>query len=184
MHDRPRALAERSLIDVGLVLLFLVLPHSLSGDAYVRFQALSELIEQFEREIGRKTIGNKPASGTEIIKELGEEHMRTEFPIVYTSGDSVFQIAMHEAVIPIARQYEICETARKILVGEHEVGRVICRPFEGVASSGLHALLGNPDAVPIDHLPALPAGEKQNHDHEKREDQPRRDDGLLAVLIA
>ena len=61
-----------------------------------------ELIEQFERAIGRKTIGNKPASGTEIIKELGEEHVRTGFPIVYTSGDSVFQIAAHEDVIPIA----------------------------------------------------------------------------------
>jgi len=81
--------------------------------------------------IGRKTIGNKPASGTEIIKELGEEHVRTGFPIVYTSGDSVFQIAAHEDVIPIAELYRICEIARKILDGPHKVGRVIARPFTG-----------------------------------------------------
>ena len=90
-----------------------------------------ELIEQFECAIGRKTIGNKPASGTEIIKELGEEHMRTGFPIVYTSGDSVFQIAAHEDVIPIAEFYRMCEIARKMLDGPHKVGRVIARPFTG-----------------------------------------------------
>jgi phosphopentomutase len=90
-----------------------------------------ELIEQFERAIGRKTIGNKPASGTEIIKELGEEHLRTGFPIVYTSGDSVFQIAAHEEVIPIAELYRMCEIARKLLDGPHKVGRVIARPFTG-----------------------------------------------------
>src|SRR6202162_4459849 len=90
-----------------------------------------ELIEQFERAIGRKTIGNKPASGTEIIKELGEEHVRTGFPIVYTSGDSVFQIAAHEDVIPIAELYRISDIARKMLVGPNEVGRVIARPFTG-----------------------------------------------------
>jgi phosphopentomutase len=90
-----------------------------------------ELIEQFERAIGRKTIGNKPASGTEIIKELGEEHVRTGFPIVYTSGDSVFQIAAHEDVIPIAELYRMCEIARKMLDGPHKVGRVIARPFTG-----------------------------------------------------
>jgi phosphopentomutase len=90
-----------------------------------------ELIEQFERAIGRKTIGNKPASGTEIIKELGEEHVRTGFPIVYTSGDSVFQIAAHEDMIPIADLYRMCEIARKILDGPHKVGRVIARPFTG-----------------------------------------------------
>jgi phosphopentomutase len=94
-----------------------------------------ELIEQFERAIGRKTIGNKPASGTEIIKELGEEHVRTGFPIVYTSGDSVFQIAAHEDVIPIAELYRICEIARKILDGPHKVGRVIARPFTGTAGN-------------------------------------------------
>jgi phosphopentomutase len=90
-----------------------------------------DLIEQFERAIGRKTIGNKPASGTEIIKELGEEHVRTGFPIVYTSGDSVFQIAAHEDVIPIAELYRMCEIARKMLDGPHKVGRVIARPFIG-----------------------------------------------------
>ncbi len=76
-------------------------------------------------------LGNVPASGTEIIKELGEEHVRTGKPIVYTSADSVFQIAAHEAVIPLPRLYEICETARSLLRGEDEVGRVIARPFEG-----------------------------------------------------
>ena len=90
-----------------------------------------ELIEQFERAIGRKTIGNKHASGTEIIKELGEEHVRTGFPIVYTSGDSVFQIAAHEEVIPIAELYRMCEIARKMLDGPNQVGRVIARPFTG-----------------------------------------------------
>jgi len=94
-----------------------------------------ELIEQFEKAIGRKTLGNKPASGTEIIKELGEEHMRTGFPIVYTSGDSVFQIAAHEEVIPIAELYRMCEIARKMLDGPHRVGRVIARPFTGTPGS-------------------------------------------------
>jgi len=90
-----------------------------------------EVIEEFERQIGRATIGNKPASGTEIIKELGEEHVRTGKPIVYTSGDSVFQIATHEDVIPIAELYRMCEIARKLLDGPHRVGRVIARPFAG-----------------------------------------------------
>ena len=94
-----------------------------------------ELIEQFERAIGRKTLGNKPASGTEILKELGEEHLRTGYPIVYTSGDSVFQIAAHEEVIPIAELYRICEIARKLLDGQHRVGRVIARPFLGTAGN-------------------------------------------------
>jgi phosphopentomutase len=80
-------------------------------------------------------LGNVPASGTEIIKELGEEHVRTGKPIVYTSADSVFQIAAHEAVIPVERLYEICEAARRILKGEDEVGRVIARPFEGEAGA-------------------------------------------------
>jgi phosphopentomutase len=76
-------------------------------------------------------LGNIPASGTEIIKDLGAEHVRTGKPIVYTSGDSVFQIAAHEEVIPLSRLYEICEIARDLLRGEHEVGRVIARPFLG-----------------------------------------------------
>jgi phosphopentomutase len=90
-----------------------------------------ELIAEFEKLIGKKTIGNKPASGTEIIKELGEEHVRTGRPIVYTSGDSVFQIAAHEDVIPIPELYRMCEIARKLLDGPHRVGRVIARPFTG-----------------------------------------------------
>jgi phosphopentomutase len=89
------------------------------------------VMDEFERRTGRKAIGNKAASGTEIIKELGEEHMRTGSPIVYTSADSVFQIAAHEGVIPLAELYRMCETARSILRGPYEVGRVIARPFEG-----------------------------------------------------
>ena len=94
-----------------------------------------ELIEEFEKQIGRKTIGNKPASDTEIIKELGEEHVRTGKPIVYTSGDSVFQIATHEEVVPIAALYRMCEIARKLLDGPHRVGRVIARPFTGTSGN-------------------------------------------------
>jgi phosphopentomutase len=90
-----------------------------------------EIIGEFERRIGRRTLGNKPASGTEIIKELGEEHMRTGSPIVYTSADSVFQVAAHQEIIPLPELYRICETARAILSGPHEVGRVIARPFIG-----------------------------------------------------
>ena len=90
-----------------------------------------ELIAEFEKQIGRGTLGNKPASGTEIIKELGDEHVRTGKPIVYTSGDSVFQIAAHEDVISIAELYRICEIARKLLDGPNRVGRVIARPFAG-----------------------------------------------------
>jgi phosphopentomutase len=90
-----------------------------------------ELIAEFEKQIGRGTLGNKPASGTEIIKDLGEEHVRSGKPIVYTSGDSVFQIATHEDVIPITELYRICEIARKLLDGPNRVGRVIARPFAG-----------------------------------------------------
>ena len=90
-----------------------------------------EIIDKFEAAIGRGTLGNKPASGTEILKELGAEHVRTGRPIVYTSGDSVFQIAAHEAVIPVPELYRICEIARKMLDGPHRVGRVIARPFAG-----------------------------------------------------
>jgi phosphopentomutase len=94
------------------------------------------IIDRFVREARVPGIlGNVPASGTEIIKELGEEHVRTGKPIVYTSADSVFQIAAHEEVIPVERLYEICETARNILRGEDEVGRVIARPFSGVAGA-------------------------------------------------
>jgi len=90
-----------------------------------------EFIGRFEQAIGTKTLGNISASGTAIIDDLGDEHVKTGFPIVYTSADSVFQIAIHEKVIPIEKQYEICKVAREMLVGEYEVGRVIARPFEG-----------------------------------------------------
>ena len=90
-----------------------------------------EVLVPFEQAIGRKCLGNKAASGTEIIQELGAEHVRTGFPIVYTSADSVFQIAAHESVIPLPELYAMCEKAREILRGPHEVGRVIARPFTG-----------------------------------------------------
>jgi phosphopentomutase len=90
-----------------------------------------EVMTEFESRIRRGALGNKAASGTEILKELGAEHMRTGFPIVYTSADSVFQIAAHEHVIPLDELYSICHTARAILTGPHEVGRVIARPFIG-----------------------------------------------------
>jgi len=91
----------------------------------------ADFIQAFEQAIGRKTIGNIPASGTAILDELGEEHMRTGAVIVYTSADSVFQIAAHEAVVPLEELYSICETARAMLVNELACGRVIARPFEG-----------------------------------------------------
>ncbi|ASS75035.1 phosphopentomutase [Tumebacillus algifaecis] len=90
-----------------------------------------DLMEKFEERIGRKTIGNYPASGTEIIKDLGEEHMKTGSPIIYTSGDSVFQIAAHEEIISLDELYSMCKIARELLVDEHAVGRVIARPFVG-----------------------------------------------------
>ncbi len=90
-----------------------------------------EILGEFEKRIGRSSLGNKAASGTEIIQELGAEHMRTGSPIVYTSADSVFQVAAHEEVIPLWELYKICETAREILTGPYEVGRVIARPFIG-----------------------------------------------------
>ncbi|HRQ40419.1 MAG TPA: phosphopentomutase [Chloroflexota bacterium] len=89
------------------------------------------LMDSFESRIGRQTLGNYPASGTEILKELGEEHVRTGYPIIYTSADSVFQIAAHEEIIPIDELYRFCEIARELLTGEHAVGRVIARPFTG-----------------------------------------------------
>lgn len=85
-------------------------------------------MKAFEDRIGRDTLGNKAASGTEIISELGDEHVRTGSPIIYTSADSVFQIAAHEEVIPLWELYKICETAREMLPG---IGRIIARPFEG-----------------------------------------------------
>ena len=94
-----------------------------------------EVIEAFEKEIGRQTLGNYPASGTEIIEQLGEEHMRTGKPIVYTSADSVFQIAAHGDIISVDELYEMSQKARNLLTGEHQVGRVIARPFVGQPGS-------------------------------------------------
>jgi len=107
-----------------------------------------ELIREFERRIGRGTLGNKPASGTEIIRELGEEHMKTGQPIVYTSADSVFQVAAHEEVIPLEELYRICEIARDLLRGEHEVGRVIARPFVGSPGAFVRTANRHDYAVP------------------------------------
>jgi phosphopentomutase len=90
-----------------------------------------ELIEAFEKSIGRKVLRNKVASGTEIIKELGQEHIKTGYPIVYTSADSVFQIAAHEEVIPLDDLYNICKIARRLFTGNWAVGRIIARPFTG-----------------------------------------------------
>lgn len=90
-----------------------------------------DVVRHFEYAIGTKTLGNYAASGTEIIKQLGQQHVMTGYPIIYTSADSVFQIAAHEEIIPIEKLYEICKKARNILTGEHAVGRVIARPFIG-----------------------------------------------------
>jgi len=95
----------------------------------------AHLVEQFEKAIGREVLGNKAASGTEIIKELGEEHLRTGRPILYTSADSVFQLAAHQEVIPLEELYQMCRIARGMLTGEHAVGRVIARPFIGTPGS-------------------------------------------------
>src|SRR3989441_5922622 len=109
-------------------------------------------------------LGNFAASGTEIIKQLGEEHMKTSKPIVYTSGDSVFQIAAHEEVIPLARLYGICETARRLLDGEHKVGRVIARPFLGEAGSFYRTENRHDYAVPPPRENLLTALNDQNLD--------------------
>ncbi len=108
----------------------------------------AEVMDEFTRRTGLGWLGNKPASGTEIIRELGQEHIRTGKPIVYTSADSVFQIAAHERVIPIERQYEICEIARAILSGPHEVGRVIARPFIGEPGAFVRTANRHDYAVP------------------------------------
>ena len=110
------------------------------------------VMEPFERAIGARTLGNVPASGTEIIERLGAEHLDTGFPIVYTSADSVFQIAAHVDVIPLERLYQMCRVAREILRGEHEVGRVIARPFEGQPGS----FVRTPDRHDFSVLPPQP----------------------------
>ncbi len=103
-----------------------------------------ELVSAFERTINRKILGNRSASGTAIIEELGEEHLRSGRPIVYTSQDSVFQIAAHEGVVPLAELYQLCEVARSLLTGAHGVGRVIARPFAGEAG-GFYRTSGRRD---------------------------------------
>ncbi|MEA2571776.1 MAG: phosphopentomutase [Acidobacteriota bacterium] len=90
-----------------------------------------DVIHEYEKRIGRKTLGNKPASGTVILDELGEEHMRSGAPIVYTSADSVFQVAAHEDVISPEELWRICAIARELMRGEHNIGRIIARPFTG-----------------------------------------------------
>ena len=92
----------------------------------------AEVITEYEKRIGRKTLGNKAASGTVILDELGEEHMRTGQPIVYTSADSVFQVAAHEDVIGVEELWRICAVARELMRGEHNIGRIIARPFVGL----------------------------------------------------
>lgn len=92
-----------------------------------------EILEPFEAAIGRQVLCNRPASGTGIIEELGDEHVATGRPIVYTSADSVFQVACHEDVVPVPRLYEWCRAARALLQGPHAVGRVIARPFDGAS---------------------------------------------------
>ena len=118
----------------------------------------SPVIDRFIKETSVPGIlGNMPASGTEIIKVLGEEHFKTGKPIVYTSADSVFQIAAHEEVIPLERLYEICEIARRILDGEHKVGRVIARPFLGQPGSFYRTENRHDYAVPPPRENLLPA---------------------------
>lgn len=90
-----------------------------------------EVIDKFEKATGRKVLCNKPYSGTKVIADYGQEHVKTGALIVYTSADSVFQIAAHESVVPVEELYRYCEIAREILVGDYAVGRVIARPFEG-----------------------------------------------------
>ncbi len=116
-----------------------------------------ELITRFEQQIGCKTIGNVVASGTEIIKELGPEHIRTGYPIVYTSADSVFQIAAHEEIIPLKNLYHYCTIARELLQEEHAVGRVIARPFIGepgnfVRTANRHDFSKEPDITLLDKI--------------------------------
>jgi phosphopentomutase len=123
------------------------------------------VIDSFIAQTGVPGIlGNVPASGTDIIKQLGEEHVKTSKPIVYTSGDSVFQIAAHEEVIPLDRLYEICEIARRLLDGEHRVGRVIARPFLGEIGSFYRTENRHDYAVPPPRENLLPALKDENLD--------------------
>lgn len=123
------------------------------------------ILNRFISETGISgVLGNVPASGTEIIKDLGAEHVATSKPIVYTSADSVFQIAAHEEVIPLDRLYEICETARRILDGEHKVGRVIARPFLGKEGNFYRTENRHDYAVPPPRANLLPALKDEGYD--------------------
>ncbi len=120
-----------------------------------------EVIEQYEKLTGRKVLCNKPYSGTEVLKDYGEEHMRTGALIVYTSADSVFQVAAHEEVVPLEQLYEYCQMARDMLKGEHGVGRVIARPFVGSCAADFKRTsnrhdysLKPPAKTMLDHLKA------------------------------
>jgi len=119
-----------------------------------------EVIKTFEKKIGKEVLGNKPASGTVIIEELGEEHLKSGKPIVYTSADSVFQIAAHEDIISVEELYEMCKIAREILQDEHGVARVIARPFVGELGSFIRTdrrkdfSLAPPRATVLDKLKA------------------------------
>ncbi len=119
-----------------------------------------DIIDRFSGAIGREVLGNRPASGTEIIDELGEEHIRTGRPIVYTSGDSVFQVATHTSVVALPQLYEWCRVARRLLTDPHRVGRVIARPFEGKPGAFVRSAARRDFSVPppgpsvLDHLQA------------------------------
>lgn len=120
-----------------------------------------ELIDQFERRIGRRSLGNVVASGTAVIDELGSKHVETGYPIVYTSADSVFQIAAHEEVVPVRQLYEWCEEAYELAVRGHGLGRVIARPFVGSSGSFVRTSNRHDYAMPpttetlLDHLKAV-----------------------------
>jgi phosphopentomutase len=105
----------------------------------------SDLIAKFEAEIGTPVLGNRPSSGTAILVELGDEHMRSGWPILYTSADSVFQIACHEDIVPLEKLYGYCESARQLLVAPNNVQRVIARPFRGNSGAGFMRTEGRRD---------------------------------------
>ena len=143
-----------------------------------------EVIDPFMHRTGRGVLGNKPASGTEIIQELGEEHQRTGKWIVYTSADSVFQIAAHEETIPLEELYEACEIAREILTGKHAVGRVIARPFTRRARQ-LRADAEPPRLLARAEAAELPdARPRGRHPGARRRQDPRHLRGLRHRRVA
>ena len=123
-----------------------------------------EVMDEFEQQIGRGTLGNCTASGTEIIQRLGDEHVATGKPIIYTSADSVFQIAAHEEVIPLEQLYEFCKIAREILMGDNLVGRVIARPFVGTSGAYKRTEHRRDFALPPERDTVLAALEKAGMD--------------------